>query len=160
MPRKHKLFCSEKNWLYISQLYWLTPVLIKGISRKILSRELVYYIFLGNPRSVQKCLCSNLTARGARLTSVTLRMEPFSAFLIGIFLWFGWSGIHLRIWITCSDGLDIFKYLMLWLWRPGHCPLSSSCEGPGPGQVRASKVRFGPEQYPIFGFHQSIWASF
>ena len=30
-----------------------------------------------------------------RLTSVTLCMEPFSAFLIGIFLRFDWSGVNL-----------------------------------------------------------------
>ena len=48
----------------------------------------------------------------ARLTSVTLCMELFSAFLIGIFLQFGWSGVNLRICITCSDEVDIFKYLM------------------------------------------------
>ena len=35
---------------------------LKGISRKIVTRELVYYILLGTPRSVQKCLWSNLTA--------------------------------------------------------------------------------------------------
>ena len=43
---------------------------------------------------------------------------------------------------------------MLRLCRPGRGPLSSSGQGPGPGQVRARKVRFGPEQYHIFGFHQ------
>ena len=30
MPSENKLFCSEKNWLYISQLYWL----LKNLSRQ------------------------------------------------------------------------------------------------------------------------------
>ena len=40
----------------------ITHPSLKGISRKIVTRELVYYILLGTPRSVQKCLWSNLTA--------------------------------------------------------------------------------------------------
>ena len=35
---------------------------LKGISRKIVTRELVYYILLGTLRSAQKCLWSNLRA--------------------------------------------------------------------------------------------------
>ena len=42
--------------------YEKTHPSLKGISRKIVTRELVYYILLGTPRSVQKCLWSNLTA--------------------------------------------------------------------------------------------------
>ena len=48
------------------------------------------------------------------------------------------------------------------------CPLyilivklrSMSRSRSGEGQVRVRKVRFGPEQYPIFGFHQSIRVRF
>ena len=50
-----------------------------------------------------------LIVRLVHLTSVTWWMDPFSAFFIGIFLRFGWSGVNLRIWITCSDGVNIFK---------------------------------------------------
>ena len=47
--------------------------------------------------------------RLVHLTSVTWWMDPYSAFFIGIFLRFGWIGLNLRIWITCSDVGSIFK---------------------------------------------------
>ena len=54
---------------------------------------------------------SSLMSRGARLTSVTLRTEQFSAILIGILLRFGWSGVNLTSWITTFDGLNILEVL-------------------------------------------------
>ena len=49
--------------------------------------------------------------------------------------------ISMKDWVSISDvQLKIFVKLRS---RPRS----------GEGQVRVRKVRFGPEQYPIFGFH-------
>ena len=39
----------------------------------------------------------------------------------------------------------------IWIFYTEHLFLASS--GPGPGRVKVRRVRFGPELYPIFGFH-------
>ena len=58
-----KAFNKSHHCFYSYVIMWnllrgaLTHPSLKGISRKVVTRELVYYILLGTPRSVQKCLC-------------------------------------------------------------------------------------------------------
>ena len=98
---------------------WSHPSLA-GKSTKILTRELVYYILLGTPRSVQKCLWSNLTADFLGDNHLFLfcdQMTHQTLQLIG-YLDSWWNSDLFEKKISKSDMFWLLQITKIWKWEP------------------------------------------